>query len=111
MVAAAGAGPKPIHQTKLTAENLADAIRFCLTPKAAIAAQKIAAKMSAEDGVETAVRSFHDNLPVESMRCSILGDRPAVWQYKRGMASLNLSAAAAGILLNHLRISRRSMSR
>src|SRR5690349_11571181 len=98
MVAAAGAGPKPIHERKLTAENLADAIRFCLTPEAAVAAQGIAEKMSAEDGVETAVRSFHDNLPVESMRCSLLGDRPAVWKYKRGTASLNLSAAAAGIL-------------
>lgn len=108
-MAAAGAGPKPISHAKLTADKLADAIRVCLTPEATAAAQGIAAKMSAEDGVEMAVRSFHHNLPVDSMRCNILEDRPAVWKYKRGTGHLKFLTAAAAILLNHLKISGRNM--
>lgn len=109
MVAVAGAGPRPIPQKQLSAENLASAIRFCLTPEAATAAMGLSAKMKVEDGVESAVRSFHDNLPIDSMRCDILRDKPAVWRCKRGSRQLKLSAAAAATLLNHLKIGRRSM--
>ena len=74
MVAAAGAGPEPIPQKQLNAQNLSEAIQFCLTSEAATAAAKIAIRMKRESGVTTAVRSFHANLPLESLRCDILGD-------------------------------------
>jgi hypothetical protein len=71
MVAVAGAGPKPIHHKSLNAQNLAEAIAFCLTPEAAAAAGKIAVQMSSETGVRTAVDSFHSHLPVEKMACDV----------------------------------------
>lgn len=110
MVAAAGAGPKPIPQRQLSAENLADAIRFCLIPEAAAAAQVLADKMKTETGVATAARSFHANLPANFMQCDLIPDQPAVWRYKTGKSRLRLSKQAAGVLLNHLRISQKNMS-
>jgi hypothetical protein len=104
MVAKAGAGPEPIPHAGLNPENLASAIRYCLTPEAAAAAQEIAVKMKTESGVLAAVNSFHRNLPLDRMRCSIMPDQPAVWTYKKGKQSLNLSKAAVNILIEHQRI-------
>ncbi|KAM0415881.1 hypothetical protein ACHAPT_013143 [Fusarium lateritium] len=78
MVAAAGAGPEPIPQKSLTVERLAEAIRFCLTPEAAEAAAKIAAKMRAESGVKAAVASFHNHLPQDNLECDIVKGQPAI---------------------------------
>ncbi|GKT83915.1 sterol glucosyltransferase [Colletotrichum tofieldiae] len=110
MVAIAGAGPKPIPHKQLNAQNLADAIRFCLTPEAAAAAGKVAAKMKTENGVATAAKSFHANLPLEILQCDIFPDQPAVWEFKRGKKHMKLSKRAAGVLLDHLKIGRKNMS-
>ncbi|KAF2194212.1 glycosyltransferase family 1 protein, partial [Zopfia rhizophila CBS 207.26] len=105
MVAAAGAGPKPIPRKALNARNLAEAIQFCLTPDASIAAQKLAAKIRSESGVKRAVESFHDQLLTHKLQCDILPDRPAAWFYKRtGERPLRLSKLAAEILIEHCRI-------
>lgn len=104
MVASAGAGPKPIPHASLSTENLAEAIKFCLTPEAATAAQKIAVKMQAESGVAEAVKSFHRNLPLNRMRCEILSDQVAVWEYKKGKRSLKLSKAVVQTLIEHSKI-------
>ncbi|TEA21368.1 Sterol 3-beta-glucosyltransferase UGT80B1 [Colletotrichum sidae] len=110
MVALAGAGPKPIPHQKLTAENLSEAIRFCLTPEAAAAAAQLAAKMRTENGVATAVQSFHANLPLDVLPCDVLSDQTAVWEFKRGKKQLRLSKQAAGVLLDHLKIGQKHMS-
>ncbi|KAI9930242.1 hypothetical protein MW887_012054 [Aspergillus wentii] len=102
MVAASGAGPPPIPNRSLDAKNLADAIRFCGLPETVAAAGDIADRMSAETGVQTAVESFHRNLPVDEMRCQILLNEPAVWSYKKsGTKPLCLSRKAGEILLDH----------
>ncbi|KAJ7768348.1 hypothetical protein B0H16DRAFT_1785284 [Mycena metata] len=101
MVAASGAGPKPIHHTVLDERNLADAITFCLTPEAAAAAGAIANQMRAESGVKTAVASFHANLPLERLKCDVLEDRPAVWKVKKGKNKLRLSKEAAEALVQN----------
>ncbi|OJJ42220.1 hypothetical protein ASPZODRAFT_137412 [Penicilliopsis zonata CBS 506.65] len=100
MVAQAGAGPEPIPYACLTAEKLAAAIQFCLTPEATAAAQAIAATMRAESGVAAAVSSFHRNLPLDRMRCSLMPNQPAAWRYTR-RKDLLLSKAAVSILLKH----------
>ncbi|KAF5518137.1 Sterol 3-beta-glucosyltransferase UGT80B1 [Colletotrichum aenigma] len=110
MVAIAGAGPKPIPHKQLNAENLSEAIRFCLTPEALAAAGELAAKMRTENGVATAVKSFHANLPLEDLPCDIFPDQPATWEYKRGKKHVKLSKKAAGILLDHLKIGQKNMS-
>ncbi|KAJ5184067.1 Sterol 3-beta-glucosyltransferase, partial [Penicillium capsulatum] len=104
MVAKAGAGPEPIPHASLEPATLASAIQYCLTPEAAAAAQEIAVKMQSECGVVAAVNSFHRNLPLDRMRCSILPDQPAVWTYTKGKQSLHLSKTAVNVLIEHQRI-------
>ncbi|CEJ59350.1 hypothetical protein PMG11_07978 [Penicillium brasilianum] len=104
MVAKAGAGPEPIPHAMLDPENLAEAIQFCLTPEAEVAAKEIALKMKTETGVETAVNSFHRNLPLQRMRCSVIPGQPAAWSYTQKKQSLTLSKAAMNILVEYKRI-------
>lgn len=105
MVAAAGAGPEPIPQRQLNSDNLAEAIKFCLTPEASAAALALSEKMQTESGVQTAVEMFHAQLPVERMQCDILKDRAASWCFKKGRKQLKLSNLAAGVLADNFRLS------
>lgn len=104
MVAAAGAGPRPIHHKSLTPDNLAEAIQFCLTPTTEAAAGQIAMNMRQEDGVKTAVASFHRHLPANEMRCDLLPDENAAWRYNKGKKIFKLSDRAIAILLEHKKI-------
>lgn len=99
MVARAGAGARPIPYSRLDSKNLADAIRLCLTPEAAAAAQQIATKMRAESGVTAAVQSFHRHLPLERMRCHVLPNHAAVWTCVKSKRKIYLSKPAAQILI------------
>ncbi|PYH83635.1 sterol glucosyltransferase [Aspergillus uvarum CBS 121591] len=99
MVARAGAGAKPIPYSRLNSKNLSDAIRLCLTPGAAAAAQQIATKMRAESGVTAAVQSFHRHLPLERMRCHVMPNQAAVWKCVISKRKIYLSKAAAQILI------------
>ncbi|KAF7596058.1 hypothetical protein BBP40_003839 [Aspergillus hancockii] len=109
MIAASGAGAEPIPQKHLTAQNLAEAIRFCLTPQAMESAEKIAIRMQSEQGVKAAVESFHRNLPLDRMRCQLLPDRSASWVYKKSAKPIYMSKLAAQILLDHLRIDSKNL--
>ncbi|KAM0321825.1 hypothetical protein ACHAQA_009922 [Verticillium albo-atrum] len=104
MVNAAGAGPMPIPQKQLNSQNLAEAIRDCLTPGALAAAKVMAEKMRQENGVRQAVNSFHANLPLDNMRCDVMPEFPAAWSYKKGSQCLKLSKAAAEILTDGHRL-------
>lgn len=104
MVAAAGAGPKPIAYKSLTVDALVEAIRYCLKPEALTAANQIAEKMRAESGVEAAVASFHANLPAHRLSCDVVPDQPAAWVYKKGRTQIRLSKVAAEILSSHLMV-------
>ncbi|KAI4869013.1 glycosyltransferase family 1 protein [Hypoxylon rubiginosum] len=111
MVGTAGAGPMPVPYKKLNTESLVDGIRYCLTDEALEAAQKLAKSIELEgDGAKNAVRSFHRHLTTsgeDSMRCSILNDRVAVWRVKQ--TSLKLSALAADIAVSRGLISWRRL--
>ena len=106
MIAAARAGPYPIHHRSLNKSNLAEAIQYCLTPEAVNAAAEISRKMKAENGVRAAAHSFHSNLPVGALRCDLLPDEPAVWLYAKSKSKkpLKLSDKAAFILAEHKKI-------
>jgi hypothetical protein len=109
MVAAAGAGPKPIPYKELSLQRLVDAIKFCLTPAAASAARTIADKMKSESGVKTAVASFHANLPLARLKCDILPDRPATWTLRKGRRKLRLSKLAAEVLVQNSEFDRNAL--
>lgn len=110
MVAAAGAGPKPIHHKALNSENLAEAIKYCLSPEASKAAQTMSAQIQTERGVRQAVESFHNQLDSFQLGCHILPNQPAVWRYKSKSGTvIKLSKLAAEILVDTSRIERNDL--
>lgn len=109
MIAASGAGPIPIPQKKLNSDNLAEAIRYCLTPHASQAAYDISERMKMESGVQAAVASFHKNLPLERMSCDIFPDQPASWTYTKGKKPMKLSKLAAEAIMSKLSIDKEHM--
>lgn len=109
MVAAAGAGPRPIDHKALSVLTLAKTIEFLLHPSAMKAASRIASKMQHENGVKEAVRSFHRNLPIETLNCNLLPRYPATWCWKRGKRTLKLSHRAASILVDNKKIEASSL--
>lgn len=102
MIEAAGAGPAPITYKSLNSHLLADAIRLCLEPSTQRSAQDIARKMSTEDGVAAAVRSFHAALPLTHMRCDVLPSLPATWIYNDKKRKVKLSKKAAQMLVDYM---------
>ncbi|CAK5273757.1 unnamed protein product [Mycena citricolor] len=109
MIADSGAGPEPIPHKALDGMRLAQAILFCLTAKAQIAAQDIAAKMASERGVDAAVSSFHNNLPPD-MQCDLFPERPAAWTVRK-KSHVRLSKLAAEILIQSSYITPSSLKR
>ncbi|KAH6691488.1 hypothetical protein F5X68DRAFT_267652 [Plectosphaerella plurivora] len=99
MVAKAGAGADPIPISKLNATNLSEAITYCLTKEAKAAADDIARKMAAEDGVETAVQSWLRQLPKTGLQCDLVPGQPAAWVYKKSKKPIKLSKLAAEQLI------------
>ncbi|KAF2829543.1 UDP-Glycosyltransferase/glycogen phosphorylase [Ophiobolus disseminans] len=99
MIATAGAGPKPMHHTLLTCENLTEAIAFCLMPDAREAAHTISSRIASERGIEAAVQSFHANLPLETMQCALLPNALATWTYKK--TPIKMSKVAAQVLIDN----------
>ncbi|KAF5845603.1 hypothetical protein GGP41_009386 [Bipolaris sorokiniana] len=110
MVAAAGAGPRPVHHTSLTEENFTVIIETLLDPNTKRSAEAIAAKMRCEQGVKRAVESFHSNLPQKNLACSLLPTESGVWMYdakalkkqgKRATEGIRLSPKAITVLSKH----------
>jgi UDP:flavonoid glycosyltransferase YjiC (YdhE family) len=98
MVARAGAGPEPLPHKKLTGEQLADAINFCLTPECQERAKELASKIAQEKGCDNGAQSFHQMLDVDKLRCTVAPSRVAVWRVKR--TQVRLSTLVACTLAN-----------
>ncbi|KAF8850692.1 UDP-Glycosyltransferase/glycogen phosphorylase [Acephala macrosclerotiorum] len=96
MVARAGAGPLPIPYKQLTAEKLAAAITEAIKPETLERAKELGAKIKEEQGCDVGGKSFHDQLDVDTLRCSLAPSRVAVWRIKR--TKTRLSALAASVL-------------
>ncbi|KFZ05117.1 hypothetical protein V501_08661 [Pseudogymnoascus sp. VKM F-4519 (FW-2642)] len=101
MIGKAGAGAEPIPYKELTAEKLAEGIKTLLEGKTQEKAEEIAKSIENEgDGAENAIKTFQRGLAIrneQSMRCSILDERLAVWTLKK--TNLRLSALAADFLV------------
>lgn len=96
MIARAGAGPEPIPYKQLTADNLAAAITEALQPSTLTKAAAMGETISQEAGTEIGAASFHSQLNIDHMRCSLAPSRTAVWRVKR--TQVRLSALAAAVL-------------
>jgi hypothetical protein len=110
MIASAGAGPPPLHHTELTTDTLAAAIARCLSSECFAAAQKIKQTMTAENGVQTAVASFHRGLPVDALCCELLPNETAVWTWRGGKKRFKLSAKAVAILTSRNKIQTKDLA-
>jgi UDP:flavonoid glycosyltransferase YjiC (YdhE family) len=98
MIAKAGAGPIPIPYKSLTADTLASNIMEALTPLAVERAGELGAKIAEESGCEAGTTSFHKNLKIDTIRCSLLPNRVAIWHLKG--TKMRLSGLAAMALAN-----------
>ena len=97
VVARAGAGPPPIPFRDLTTDSLAAAIKAALQPDVREKVRTLACIMRQESGAQNAARSFHTELEVHSLRCSMSPNRTAVWRLRD--SNIHLSALAAEILV------------
>ncbi|KAF7551394.1 hypothetical protein G7046_g7738 [Stylonectria norvegica] len=97
MIARANAGPEPIPYKSLTAENLSEAIKFCLQPNTLERATEMGHRIREEQGTDVGGKSFHDHLDVDSLRCSIAPSRNAVWRVRR--TEVRLSPLVAAVLV------------
>ncbi|KAL7945118.1 hypothetical protein V8C42DRAFT_353349 [Trichoderma barbatum] len=95
MIAKAKAGPDPIPHKTLTAEKLAEAIKFCLRQETQTQAQALGCKIREEKGAESGSRSFHNHLDMDSLRCSVAPSRAAAWRLKKTKVRLSPLVAAA----------------
>ncbi|KAK5215722.1 hypothetical protein LTR47_011185 [Exophiala xenobiotica] len=107
MVARAGAGPTPIPSKELTADRLADAILDALKPATLERARELGDRIKEEKGCEVGAASFHQQMDVDRLRCTVAPHRPAVWWVKtKGQGQgqpgpgVRLSAFAATVLNN-----------
>ncbi|PYH38101.1 putative UDP-glucose,sterol transferase [Aspergillus neoniger CBS 115656] len=107
IVARAGAGPLPIPHKQLTAEKLTKAIKQALEPETLEKAKEIGRDMRKERGVQNAAASFYQHLDVQTMRCSLCPNRPAVWWVKH--SHIKLSTFAATVLVETGLISPRNV--
>lgn len=98
MVADAGAGPRPVHHSKLTVQIVADGIRKLLNPDTQAAAQLLSAKIQLEPGVDTCVSLIEGRITQAGISCDVLPNRPAAWTCHVGKKRIKLSAAAADVL-------------
>lgn len=97
MIARAKAGPDPIPYKQLTAEKLAEAIKFCVKPETLEQAKVMGQKIREEQGTDVGGKSFHDHLEVDKMRCTLAPSRAAAWRVRR--TQVRLSAFAAAVLV------------
>ncbi|GAB0134164.1 hypothetical protein EsDP_00002546 [Epichloe bromicola] len=98
MIARANAGPEPIQYKDLTAEKLAEAIKFCLEPNTLERARDLGNKIREEAGTDVGARSFHRHMDIESMRCSLAPSRAAAWRVRR--TKVRLSPLAMSVLVD-----------
>ncbi|KAH8687247.1 hypothetical protein BGZ60DRAFT_363549 [Tricladium varicosporioides] len=104
MVHRAGAGPEPVPFKKLTEKSLADSITAALSPDVRTAVKEMSERIRSESGSEDSVKSFHDAVNFDSMRCLVKPDKVAVWSIKGSKVRLSLKAAAVLIDEGHINI-------
>ncbi|CAF5124294.1 unnamed protein product, partial [Rotaria sp. Silwood1] len=97
MISKTGAGPPPMPGKTVTAKQLATAFTFVHDPEVQSAALKISSNFQHEHGCETAVRSFHANLPLSKMRSDLESSFGAC--FRLNDYNLQISRPVAQVLL------------
>lgn len=99
MIYRAGAGPRPVPHRQLDAQNLSEAILFCLNSDVKQAVQHMSKQMMDNDGVRNAVGSFHRHMSLRDMSCDLLPQYPATWLWTGRGQTMKLSGCAMEVLV------------
>lgn len=84
MIARAGAGPVPVPFKQMTAESLAESIKFALRPDVEAGAKKMAENIAQENGAEAATQIFLERIIREDeLQCDICPNLVAHWRHKK----------------------------
>lgn len=102
MIARAKAGPDPVAYKNLTSEKLAESIKFCLKPETVQQAKTYGEKIREEKGTDVGGQSFHDNLDIDALRCTLAPSRTAIWRVRKSQVRLSGMAAAALVEEGHI---------
>ncbi|CAF3733358.1 unnamed protein product [Rotaria socialis] len=97
IVEKAGAGPPALSARSLHTRHLVDAINFISDANVKARAQEISRKMRDEHGCEAAMRSFHQQLPLDAMQSDLEETYPACYRIPK--YGLKVSWPVAQILL------------
>ncbi|KAJ3267864.1 hypothetical protein HDV01_003873 [Terramyces sp. JEL0728] len=100
-------GPEPIHNKKLNADNLAEALKFATSEEITKNAEKLGIQMNRECGVKIGVKSFHKQLPIADMVCDFLAGQLAIYYIKN--ANIKVCEIAASVLLESGKIVKKDL--
>ncbi len=95
MIAKAGAGPIPVPFKQMTADSLAESIRFALAPKVQAAVQEMANQIAREDGARDATIDIENRIKADNFRCDLFPERLAIWHHRKTGAQLSGFAVCA----------------
>jgi hypothetical protein len=98
-VSEVGAGPLPIHEKDLASEMITQAIRHCLQTETREFSSHIKKYIEKEGSLANAVGSFYRHIQWQNMQCNLIKISPAVYQIEKGQSTVQLSAAAAAVLV------------
>lgn len=98
MVERGGAGPEPIPYKKLTAVNLAAAIGLALGSSMRSMSRSLGDLVNDEDGVQAGVRSFHQQLDLAMLQCSLTPMSAATWRVRK--TEIKLGSTSSALLMD-----------
>jgi hypothetical protein len=100
MVYQAKVGVLPVPVVQLTAEKLAAAFQELRSPALVATAERLAERLSREDGAKEGLKAFYRHLPVEDMVCdvSLFTSKPRLARKYCATCGLKLSAEADAVL-------------
>jgi len=98
VIARAGAGPSPIPIRELTASKLAVALQAALSPTTRWQAQQLGERIMRENGTHVGAVTFHQQLNLGNLTCTLEPSRCAVWKLKK--TGIKLSAFSATALID-----------
>ena len=98
MIVRAGAGPEPVPFKKLTAARLAAAIGDALQCNVRRMSRSLGDLVNDENGVQAGVRSFHQQLDMSLLRCSITPMSAATWRIRK--TEIKLGSTSSALLMD-----------
>jgi UDP:flavonoid glycosyltransferase YjiC (YdhE family) len=98
MIYRVGAGPEPIAFKKLTAQKLAHAIGLALRYDIRRMSMSLGEVVNDEDGVQAGVRSFHQQLDLSMLQCSLTPMSAATWRIRK--TEIRLGSTSSALLMD-----------